>query len=134
MSEQGIINVARSLQTAIKSEYFVKYAREKLNMSDEDIAGLFVGNNSMNRRLVRLKYTIENNPKYKRLADNSFLNQIYSVLEDTPVYANGRITDRPGFVTVLDNVDQSKVNSDSLSDGWLDLLNDDDKFIREFAR
>lgn len=134
LDETGYMHVARSLQTAIKSEYFVKYAKEKLGMTDQDIAGLFVGNESLSRRLVNLKYLIENDPKYKRLASNAFINQIYSTLEDNPVFTNGRITDKPAFITVLDNVDQSRVNSDALSDGWLDLLNDQNKYVRDFAR
>ena len=104
-------------------------------MSDKDIADLFVGHRSMNRRLVSLKDLISNNPEYARLASNPFLNQIYSMLEDKPVFANGReLSDRPGFVTVLDNVDDSKLNSDLLSEGWLDLMNDENKYIRDFAK
>jgi hypothetical protein len=57
------------------------------------------------------------------------------MLEDKPVFANGReMADRPGFVTVLDNVDDSKVNSDLLSEGWLDLMNDENGRIRYFAK
>jgi hypothetical protein len=89
----------------------------------------------MNRQLVSLKDLIANNPAYARLATNPFLNQIYSMLEDKPVFANGReMADRPGFVTVLDNVDDSKLNSDLLSEGWLDLMNDEDKRVRTFAK
>jgi len=51
------------------------------------------------------------------------------------VFANGReMSDRPSFVTVLDNVDDSKLNSDLLSDGWLDLMNDEDPRVRKFAK
>lgn len=135
MSADDVVMLSRHLQTAIKSKYFVQYAREVLNMSDKDIADLFIGYKSMNRQLVSLKYLIANDPAYARLANNPFLNQIYSMLEDRPVFANGRgMSDRPGFVTVLDNVDDSKLNSDLLSEGWLDLMNDEDSRIRKFAR
>jgi len=33
--------------------------------------------------------------------------------------------DSPSFITVLDNVDDSRVNSNLLIDGWTDLLNDE---------
>ena len=135
MSMEDVVMLSRHLQTAIKSKYFVQYAHEVLNMSDKDIADLFIGYKSMNRQLVSLKYLIANNPAYARLANNPFLNQIYSMLEDRPVFANGReMSDRPGFVTVLDNVDDSKLNSDLLSEGWLDLMNDEDGRIQKFAR
>jgi len=57
------------------------------------------------------------------------------MLEDKPVFANGReMSDRPGFVTVLDNVDDSKLNSDLLSEGWLALMNDEDPRVSKFAK
>jgi len=46
----------------------------------------------------------------------------------------GHTVERPGFITVLDNVDDSKLNSDLLIDGWEDLLNDEDRVVRNFAR
>jgi hypothetical protein len=134
LQDDGITAISRSMQTAIKSKYFVKYAKEVLNMSDKDIADLFVGNKSISRRLVRLKDAIENNPKYAYLKGNTLIAQIYSPVEDKPVFANGRMTDKPSFITVLDNVDESKVNSDLLTEGWLDLLNDSDIFVSTFAR
>ena len=133
--QDDVVNLSKHLQTAIKSKWFAGYAREVLKMTDKDIAGLFTGNTSMNRRLVSLKDLIAHNENYKRLATNPFLNQIYSMLEDKPVFANGReMADRPGFVTVLDNVDDSKLNSDLLSEGWLDLMNDENPHISKFAR
>lgn len=135
LSSDDVVQLSRHMQTAIKSKYFVRYAHDVLNMSDKDIADLFTGYKSMNRQLVSLKDLIANNPKYARLASNTFLNQIYSMLEDKPVFANGRdMADRPGFVTVLDNVDDSKLNSDLLSEGWLDLMNDEDARVRKFAK
>jgi hypothetical protein len=57
------------------------------------------------------------------------------MIEDKPVLANGReMSDRPCFVTVLDNVDDSKLNSDLLSEGWLDLMHDEDSRVRKFAK
>lgn len=133
--QDDVVELAKHLQTAIKSKYFTRYAREVLKLKDSDIAGLFTGYTSMNRQLVSLKHLIANDPNYARLADNPFLNQIYSMLEDKPVFANGReMADRPGFVTVLDNVDDSKVNSDLLSEGWLDLMNDENPRVRKLAK
>jgi hypothetical protein len=43
-------------------------------MEDKDIADLFIGYKSMNRQLVSLKDLIANNPAYKRLESNPFLN------------------------------------------------------------
>lgn len=136
----GVLNtdtlnfISRSLQTAIKSEYIVKYARQKLNMSDEDIAGLFVGPNSINGWLTMLKSAIENKPEFARLKNNHLLNQIYSKPQDNPIFAKGKMCEKPAFVTILDNVDDSRVNSDLLIDGWTDLFNDPHPNVRLFAR
>lgn len=42
--------------------------------------------------------------------------------------------EKPAFVTILDNVDDSRVNSDLLIDGWTDLFNDPHPNVRLFAR
>ena len=139
-TERGALNVdtlnhiSRSLQTAIKSEYIIKYAKEVLKMTDADIAGLFTGRDSVNKWLVMLKNAIETNPAYARLKNNHFLNQIYSTLEDKPKVARYHTIESPAFITVLDNVDDSRVNANLLIDGWTDLLNDENANVRLFAR
>ena len=139
----GVLNkdtlklIARSLITAVKSEYFVKYVQENLCKPGQDaseyIRSLMIGPNSMNSRLTRLKNQIETNPVYARLANNHLINQIYSEIEEDDAFAFGRRVTKPAFVTILNNVDNSRVNSELLMDGWDDLLRDDDQFVRKFA-
>jgi len=80
----------------------------------------------MNSRLTRLKNQIEINPAYARLANNHLINQIYSEIEEQPSFAYDKQVEKPAFITILNNVDNSKVNSDLLIDGWEDLLRDED--------
>ena len=139
----GVLNVevlkliSRSLITAIKSEYFIKYTQNNLCKPGEDVSkyitNLLVGPNSINNRLTRLKNQIEVNPKYARLANNHLINQIYSEIEEEPTFAFGKRVEKPAFVTILNNVDNSRVNADLLIDGWEDLLRDEDYFVRKFA-
>lgn len=136
----GVLNndtlnlISRSLQTAIKSKYIVKYAKDKLGMTDEDIAGLFIGPNSVNSWLTFLKTAIETKPEFARLKNNHLLNQIFAEVEDEPAVVRGKLVRKPAFITVLSNVDDSKVSSDLLIDGWMDLLNDEHPNVRLFAR
>lgn len=136
----GVLNndtlnlISRSLQTAVKSKYIIKYAKEKLGMSDKDIANLFIGPNSVNSWLTFLKTAIETKPEFARLKNNHLLNQIFAEVEDEPSVVRGKLEPKPSFITVLSNVDDSKVSSDLLIDGWTDLLNDEHPNVRLFAR
>lgn len=131
--------ISRHMQTKIKSKYFLDYARNYLQMSDEDITGLFVGDFTIAKRLNNLKYAIQHFEQYNRLANNRLLNQIMPVNQSEPITVTNEnkkqdTIERPQFITVLDNVDSSRINSDDLIDGWVDLLNDSDKNVKKFAR
>ena len=134
LSTDALNLISRSLQTAVKSKYIVKYAKEKLGMSDKDIAGLFIGKNSINNWLTLLKTAIETKPEFARLKNNHLLNQIFAEIQDDPIVVRGKLEQKPAFITVLSNVDDSKVSSDLLIDGWVDLLNDEHPNVRLFAR
>ena len=101
--------------------------------ASDHIKNLFIGPKSMSKRLTGLKLAIELNPNYKRLANNGLIRQLYSLTEEDKSLLNGELTEHPGFITVLDNVDSSRINSDLLTDGWEDLLNDSDEHVRRFA-
>lgn len=136
--------ISRHLQTAVKSKYFVDYVANNLVSRDKDgnptetasehIRKLFVGPRSMSKRLTGLKLAIELNPVYKRLETNGLVRQLFSATEDNPQILHGELTEMPAFINVLDNVDSSKINSDLLTDGWEDLLRDQDPYVRAFAQ
>lgn len=137
LNVETLKKLSRHMRTAVKADYFVsKYIPNLLRPGQtvsQYIRNLFNGPNSMNSRLTRLKWHIENNPKYMRLANNHLINQIYSEIVDDDAYAFGRVVKKPEFVTILNNVDNSKINGDLLTDGWEDLLRDEDPFVRSFA-
>ena len=134
MTNNLIKDVSRALQTKIKSEYFIDYAKNYLGMSDEDITGMFVGNFTIATRLNNLQYLIEHDDRYRRLANNRLLTQVIPVIQNKSIRVNGQEIEQPQFITVRDNVDGSRANSDDLIDGWTDLLNDQDEAVRKFAR
>lgn len=143
ISSTAINKISRHLQTAVKSKYFVDYVQENLVAKDKDgnptetasdhIKNLFIGPKSMSKRLTGLKLAIELNPNYKRLENNGLIRQLYSLTEEDKTLLNGELAEHPGFITILDNVDSSRINSDLLTDGWEDLLNDSDEYVRRFA-
>lgn len=124
--------LSRCLQTLIKSIYFTEWAKNCLlnekgqPMTDADFTRLFIGNYSIHNRLNMLKYHIENNPKYAHLKTNSLIQQIR-------IQDSNKDQNKPQFITIADNVDDSKINSDRVIDGWEDLLNDPDPTVRKFA-
>lgn len=126
--------ISKAAQTQIKARYIADYAKQYLHMTDQDITNLFVGKRCMARRLNMLNAAIRQNDKYKRLANNQLIQQIYSSQESEPVLVNGKRYDRPAFIAIADRVGDSSSNSDMLIDGWEDLLNDSDQFVRAFAR
>lgn len=134
LNVQQLEAISKAAQTQIKAQYIADYAKQYLHMTDQDITNLFVGKRCMARRLNMLNAAIRQNDKYKRLANNQLIQQIYSSQEYEPVLVNGKRYDRPAFIAIADRVGDSSSNSDMLIDGWEDLLNDSDQFVRAFAR
>lgn len=133
-SDDMLKKLSRHLITYIKSKYFVGYAKDYLGMTDEDLTAMFVGNRTMATRLNNFIYASLYNDKYKRLAGNRLLSQLAVAVNDKPLFVDNKEVQRPEFITVKDNVNNNKINSRDLRDGWLDLLNDEDQYVRRFAR
>lgn len=127
-------SISKDVQTQIKAKYIANYAKEYLGMSDQDITNLFVGNRSMAHRLNMLNVAIRENEKYARLSNNLLIKQIYSAQESEPVIIDGKKYTKPSFISIADNVVDDINNSDMLTEAWEDLLRDNDKFVRKFAR
>lgn len=126
--------VSQSLQTSIKSKYIIDYAHHQLGMTDKDISNLFVGPRSMNHRFNMLWNAIRTNPKYSRLANNQLLTHLFSVNEENEVWVNGKQYERPSFLSISDSIEDSRLNSDLMIDGWEDLLRDEDIYVQNFAK
>lgn len=140
VSNKLLNSLSRALQTAIKSQYIISYAKKYLKHDDAYIAGLFVENGNrnhpgtMNNRLNRILNAIKTNPDYARLKSNMLLNQLTTVSQENDYVINGATYQKPKFITVSSLVTNSKVNETAFREAWLDLLNDEDKFVRSFAR
>lgn len=126
--------VSQSLQTSLKSKYIIDYAHHQLGMTDKDISNLFVGPRSMNHRFNMLWNAIRTNPKYAYLANNQLLTHLYSVNEESEIWVNGKQYERPSFLSISDSIEDSRLNSDLMIDGWEDLLRDGDVNVQNFAK
>lgn len=126
--------LSTSFITQIKSQYIIQYAHEYLNMTDQDVTNLFIGNYTISRRFNMLWNQIRTNPKYSRLKNNQLLTHLYSLPNENPIWVRGKQINKPEFLSIADSIEDDRLNSDLMSDGWLDLLNDEDKFVRKFAR
>ena len=139
ITEDMVNELSKSVITAIKSAYIINYAKTFDDgqhikpKTDADIAKMFTSQNALSKRLNRLLDQIRNNPNYKRLAGNYLLQSITAEFEEDPIIADGKLAQRPSFISISSNVGDNKRNSDMFSEAWEDLLNDDDPFVRNFA-
>lgn len=133
-SKQAIMEISKQVITQIKSKYFVYYVDKVLKKADEDvnehIRNLFVGKYSMVSRLNSFIYNTKFNNKYKRLKDNYLLNSLYIGESKNDVVIDVNVVQQvPQFIQINDNAD-----SGLMQDAWLDLMNDNDQNVRNFAR
>ena len=133
-NDDNLNNLSKQIQTLLKSQYIIKYAKEFLDMSDQDITNLFVGDFTINKRLNGLQYLIKHNKEFQRLSNNPLLNSLRTASDTGYSIVNGKQIDNPEFITVLGSVEDSSELQDLVSDGWLDLLNDEHPRVRKFAR
>ena len=131
--------MSKALITAIKSSYIINYAKTFSDgysikpKTDQDISKLFTSSDSLSKRLNRLLDQIRNNPKYHRLQNNYLLQSITAEFEEDPIVVGGKFVQRPSFISISSSVGDNKNNADMFSEAWEDLLNDDDRYVRNFA-
>lgn len=140
LSNDLLNKISRALQTAIKSNYIIGYAKTYLGHDDNYIRGLFIESNdphhpgTMASRLNRILDAARNNPRYQRLQNNRMLSQLSVVSQEDDLVIGTNIYPKPRFIQVSSNVSNSKSAERVFTEAWLDLLNDEDKFVRSFAR
>lgn len=141
INSEFVSDISKQIQTMIKSNWIVGYAKNMKsfnsnmeNHTDETLTGLFYGPWTIQFRLNCLHDAVRNNPNYTRLADNYLIQHLVAAKDETDIFIDGKIVQRPKFVTVTDTVADSSVNGDLFSEAWLDLMNDPDVYVQRFAR
>lgn len=137
-SEDFAKSVARAVVTALKQRYFVDYYYDVNGKTSEtNINDLFFGENSINKQLSQIISAIDKNPKYKHLKYNELISQLYAVPSNIVEDGTTDSTSSefvPSFITLKSNVDDSRLNEDDITRGWLSLLQDDNPEIVKFAK
>jgi len=131
--------VSQQYRTAIKLKYMHEYATQVLGMTDKDIRMLFFGKDqdgsrSMASRLNGLKAAVKTYPEYQRLANNYLIEKLLpKTREDDTITSEGKLAKKPMFITISQDVNNERMNENAFSDAWVELLNDEDPYVRKFA-
>ncbi len=133
-NEKQLNTISNHMQTQINQKYIVDYIRNHMGKDDKYMHDLFFGSYSIPARLNMLNYHIQNNPKYSYLKKNFLLQQLYFDEVPQDVMINGNKVEQPVFLKLSDNIDGSRTSTDLVADAWLDMLNDKDKNVANFAK
>lgn len=133
-NEKQLNTISNHIQTQINQKYIVDYIRNHMGKDDKYMHDLFFGSYSIPARLNMLNYHIQNNPKYAYLKKNFLLQQLYFDEAPQDVMINGNKIEQPAFLKLSDNLDGSRTSTDLVADAWLDMLNDKDKNVANFAK
>lgn len=133
-NEKQLNTISNHMQTQINQKYIVDYIRNHMGKDDKYMHDLFFGAYSIPARLNMLNYHIQNNPKYAYLKKNFLLQQLYFDEAPQDVMINGNKIEQPAFLKLSDNLDGSRTSTDLVADAWLDMLNDKDKNVANFAK
>ena len=133
-NEKQLNTISNHMQTQINQKYIVDYIRNHMGKDDKYMHDLFFGSYSIPARLNMLNYHIQNNPKYSYLKKNFLLQQLYFDEVPQDVMINGNKVEQPVFLKLSDNLDGSRTSTDLVADAWLDILNDKDKNVANFAK
>ena len=133
-NEKQLNTISNHMQTQINQKYIVDYIRNHMGKDDQYMHNLFFGTYSIPARLNMLNYHIQNNPKYAYLKKNFLLQQLYFDEVPQDLMIDGKKVEQPVFLKLSDNLDGSRTSTDLVADAWLDMLNDKDENVANFAK
>lgn len=122
--------ISQAASSQIKARYAVRLAKS-LGI---DIKGLFDGNATIFDRLNSIQACIQRDAYgLGRLKDNYLLSHLAPYIQDQDVFVNGKLTNKPKFISVINSMDESKMSADMFIESWEELLNDPQANVRRFA-
>lgn len=116
-------NVFRYIDSKIKSEFYDKFAKD----NGISIEGLFFGENSVAKKLYRIKRDIANG-KLESLRNNEFIKSITYVLSGV----EGNIN--PDYITLLNSNSDDPNISEKIKNYFNELLTNSDPELVQFAK
>lgn len=121
---------SQAASSQIKARYAVRLAKS-LGI---DVKGLFDGNATIFDRLNSIQACIQRDAYgLGRLKDNYLLSHLAPYIQDQDVFVNGKLTNKPKFISVINSMDESKMSADMFIESWEELLNDPQANVRRFA-
>lgn len=122
--------ISQAASSQIKARYAVRLAKS-LGI---DVKGLFDGNATIFDRLNSIQACIQRDAYgLGRLKDNYLLSHLAPYIQDQDVFVNGKLTNKPKFISVINSMDESKMSADMFIESWEGLLNDPQANVRRFA-
>lgn len=122
--------ISQAASSQIKARYAVRLAKS-LGI---DVNGLFDGNATIFDRLNSIQACIQRDAYgLGRLKDNYLLSHLAPYIQDQDVFVNGKLTNKPKFISVINSMDESKMSADMFIESWEELLNDPQANVRRFA-
>lgn len=122
--------ISQAASSQIKARYAVRLAKS-LGI---DVKGLFDGNATIFDRLNSIQACIQRDAYgLGRLKDNYLLSHLAPYIQDQDVFVNGKLTNKPKFISVINSMDESKMSSDMFIESWEELINDPQADVRRFA-
>lgn len=122
--------ISQAASSQIKARYAVRLAKS-LGI---DVKGLFDGNSTIFDRLNSIQACIQRDAYgLGRLKDNYLLSHLAPYIQDQDVFVNGKLTNKPKFISVINSMDESKMSADMFIESWEELLNDPQANVRRFA-
>lgn len=122
--------ISQAASSQIKARYAVRLAKS-LGI---DVKGLFDGNATIFDRLNSIQACIQRDAYgLGRLKDNYLLSHLAPYIQDQDVFVNGKLTNKPKFISVINSMDESKMSADMFIESWEELINDPQANVRRFA-
>lgn len=122
--------ISQAASSQIKARYAVRLAKS-LGI---DVKGLFDGNSTIFDRLNSIQACIQRDAYgLGRLKDNYLLSHLAPYIQDQDVFVNGKLTNKPKFISVINSMDESKMSADMFIESWEELLNNPQANVRRFA-
>lgn len=122
--------ISQAASSQIKAKYAVRLAKS-LGI---DVKGLFDGNATIFDRLNSIQACIQRDAYgLGRLKGNYLLSHLAPYIQDQDVFVNGKLTNKPKFISVINSMDESKMSADMFIESWEELLNDPQANVRRFA-
>lgn len=129
VDERTLRTVITSMESSLKSEFFNQYAKD----NNIDIKSLLYGNNTIAKRLMKIRSRIYNNELQDlKGRDGRFSNELLNFLIPNTVKQETTF-EEPDYIDVKTMFNQDVHTKNGIIVAWEELLSHKDEEVRKFA-